>query len=124
MKANCLSLFLSVLSYNYSRDTRNNTSQKKMMDQNIGQHGSCDGKIELKNKTEKSNKCKECSFATSRADHLRTHLRTHSGEKPNKCKQCEYACSDPSALRTHFKIHSGEKPNKCNQCQYASGKPI
>ena len=94
----------------------------------------------------KSNKCDQCDYVSSQAGHLRTHLKTHSGEKSNKCNQCgyasyragdlkthsiekankcnycDYACSDSGPLRTHMKIHSGEKPNKCNQCDYASSQ--
>ena len=44
----------------------------------------------------------------------------HSGEKSNKCKQCDYASSQPGDLRRHLKRHSGEKSNKCNQCDFAS----
>ena len=79
----------------------------------------------LKKRTDidiKSKKCNQCDFASSRADTLRTHLKTHSGEKPNKCNQCDYATSQTSHLKTHLKIHSGEKPNKCNQCDYASSQ--
>ena len=32
----------------------------------------------------KSNKWNQCNFASSRADSLRAHLKTHSGEKSNK----------------------------------------
>ena len=39
----------------------------------------------------------------------------HSGEKSNKCKQCDYASSQPGDLRRHLKRHSGEKSNKCAQ---------
>ena len=34
---------------------------------------------------EKLTKCHQCDYASSRADSLRTHLKTHSGEKSNKC---------------------------------------
>ena len=34
----------------------------------------------LKKNAEKSNKCNQCDFASSRADNLRTHLKMHSGE--------------------------------------------
>ena len=70
----------------------------------------------------KSNKCNQCDYASSRAGHLRTHLKTHSGERSNKCNQCNYASSYSSALRVHLKTHSGEKSNKCNQCDYASSQ--
>ena len=68
---------------------------------------------------EKSNKCNQCDFASSRADNLMTHLKTHSGEKSEKCNQCEYASSRVDHLRKHLKTHR-EKSNKCNQCNYAS----
>ena len=70
----------------------------------------------------KSNKCNQCEYASSHAGHLRTHLKTHSGEKPNKCNQCDFASVEAGHLRTHLKTHSGEKLNKCNQCNYASSE--
>ena len=51
---------------------------------------------------EKSNKCSQCDFASSRTDVLRRHLKIHIGEKSHKCNQGEYKSS-------HLKIHSGEK---------------
>ena len=68
----------------------------------------------------KSNKCNQCDYASSRADSLRQHLKTHSGEKSNKCNQCDYASSRADHTRTHLKTHSRVKSNKCNQCDYAS----
>ena len=69
-----------------------------------------------------SNKCNQCSFAFSRVDVLRKHLKMHSGEKSYKCNQCGYASSQAGNLRQHLKTHSGEKSNKCNQCDYASSQ--
>ena len=66
------------------------------------------------NNVTKSNKCNQCDYASSRASHLRTHLKTHSGEKSNKCNQCEYTSSQTSHLRTHLKMHSGESQTNAN----------
>ena len=49
--------------------------------------------------------CNQCDYTSSQASHLRTHLKTHSGEKSNKCNQCDFACSDRSNLRRHMKRH-------------------
>ena len=47
--------------------------------------------MKAKKNEEKSKKCNQCDYATSRAASLRTHLKTHSGEKSNKCNQCDFA---------------------------------
>ena len=64
---------------------------------------------------EKSNKCNQCDFASSRAGDLRRHLKTNLGEKSNKCNQCDFASTQAGNLKWHLKIHSGEKSSKCNQ---------
>ena len=66
----------------------------------------------FKNEQWRKVKCKHCDFACSQVGHLRTHLKTHSGEKPNKCNQCGFASSDASSLRTHLNMLNGEKSNK------------
>ena len=68
----------------------------------------------------RSHECNQCNYVSSHKGHLRTHLKTHSGEKSNKCNQCDFASSQAGDLRTHLKTHSGEKSNKCNKCDFAS----
>ena len=57
----------------------------------------------------RSNRCNQCKYAYSKADNLRKHLKTHSGERPNKCNQCDYASSYASALRAHLKTSQWRK---------------
>ena len=85
-----------------------------MMDQNISydhlSETSGDKNIPIRitnNAGEKSNKCNQCSYASSHAGHLRTHKKTHSGEKSNKCNQCDFALSYSSTVRIHLQTHSG-----------------
>ena len=68
------------------------------MDRNLGQRDlgkntANDIPIREADGREKSNKCYQCDSTFSRADNLRTHLKTHSGEKSYKCNQCDYASS-------------------------------
>ena len=52
---------------------------------------------------DKSNKCNQCDYATSRSGDLRKHLKTHRREKQNKCNLCDFASSRAEHLRTHMK---------------------
>ena len=80
----------------------------EVMDQNLDNYA-----VHLKTQSsEKSKKCNQCDYTSSRAGYLRTHLKMHSGEKSNKCNQCDYASYCVDNLTRHLKIHSGEKPNK------------
>ena len=58
---------------------------------------------EKTNEKEKSHKCNQCTYESSRRSDFRVHLQIHSGEKPNKCSQCEYASFRADGLRTHLK---------------------
>ena len=59
-------------------------------------------------------------YASSYGHVLRRHLKTHSEEKSNKCNQCDFVSSRSDSLAVYLKMHSREKPNNCKQYFYAS----
>ncbi|KAI1691265.1 c2H2-type zinc-finger domain-containing protein [Ditylenchus destructor] len=69
---------------------------------------------------EKAYKCKDCAFVTAYSGNLHAHTRAHKGEKPFKCDHCSYATAYRSRLKIHMRKHTGEKPYKCSECPYAS----
>ena len=60
---------------------------------------------------EKSHTCSLCSYASTLACNLKTHLKGHiGGKKSEKCKLCNFATSREKGLIDHMKSHSGDKP--------------
>ena len=57
---------------------------------------------------EKKFACDECDYRCARAEYLKKHRRTHTGEKPYHCEACEMRFSNRTSLVLHQKkVHGG-----------------
>lgn len=53
-------------------------------------------------------KCDQCSYTTTTATQLKTHINAkHIKDKRYLCRTCEFACADSSNLSKHEKTHLG-----------------
>nr|XP_023655814.1 zinc finger protein 513 [Paramormyrops kingsleyae] len=67
----------------------------------------------------KLHSCELCGFSTRYANHVKRHMKTHSGERPYRCPLCAYASGQLVNLQRHVRVHTGEKPYQCRLCAFA-----
>ncbi len=66
--------------------------------------------------TTKLYKCSHCEYSAKTNQHLKIHLRGHSGEKPFKCDACPAAFKCTSHLKRHQRRLHVSPFLKCNDC--------
>lgn len=60
-----------------------------------------------------------CKMTFTSSDHVKRHMRTHTGEKPYKCKFCDRAFAQSNDLVKHMRSHVGQNTYQCNICSKA-----
>ncbi|KAF1382150.1 hypothetical protein PFLUV_G00161470 [Perca fluviatilis] len=65
---------------------------------------------------EKAFSCSVCGKIFIQKVQLTEHMRTHTGEKPFSCSVCQKAFARRQHLQRHAMIHTGEKPFSCSVC--------
>ena len=61
--------------------------------------------------------CKFCGKTLKKAESMRTHELTHTGERPEMCPYCTYTCTSKSLLKKHVRsLHEHSNEEICELC--------
>ncbi|KAG7162516.1 Zinc finger protein Pegasus-like [Homarus americanus] len=76
----------------------------------------CDGTDRILSNRDKHH-CPFCNYATVKKDHMKEHIRTHTGEKPFSCPHCPHRTAKNSHLLRHLRTHT-TAPYSCTYCPF------
>lgn len=63
-------------------------------------------------------KCTICAVEIAK-DHMRRHMRIHTGERKHQCSICGKQFSESGYLSKHMVVHTNERKYKCDLCSNA-----